>query len=206
LPVRAVLADLGKPMKVVVATFLALMMFAAPARAVGFKHVLVPGPDHEMFEVGIWYPSNAAPSPKPAGPFTQQVATDGVVEGKGLPLIVISHGGGGAYFAHYDTALALAQAGFVVAALTHPGDNNRDEAKFIEAPVNWPRDVSRLLDYMLAAWPEHDRVDPNRIASEQPSIAPIIVAAIRLRSAANRWPDDARLSDIEPRFICGALW
>jgi predicted dienelactone hydrolase len=67
----------------------------------------------------------------------------------------MSHGSGSAYFAHYDTALALAQAGFVVAALTHPGDNSRDESKFIEAPVNRPREVSRLLDYMLAAWPEH---------------------------------------------------
>jgi predicted dienelactone hydrolase len=153
------------PMKVVVAAFFALVSFAAPARAVGFQHLFVPGPDHEILEVGIWYPSNAAPSPQPAGPFTQEVATDGVVEGKGLPLIVISHGSGGAYFAHYDTALALAQAGFVVAALTHPGDNNRDESKFIEAPVRRPREVSRLVDYMLTDWPEHDRVDPNRIGA-----------------------------------------
>src|SRR5258708_34334517 len=57
----------------------------------------------------------------------------------------------------------LAQAGFVVAALTHPGDNNRDESKFVGAPVDRPREVNHMLDYMLTAWPEHDRIDPNRI-------------------------------------------
>jgi predicted dienelactone hydrolase len=151
------------PMKVIVAAFFTLMMFAAPALAVGFQHLLVAGLNLEILEVGIWYPSNVAPSPQPAGPFTQEVATDGALEGNRLPLIVISHGSRSAYLAHYDTALALAQAGFVVAALTHPGDNNRDESKFIEAPLNRPREISRLLDYMLAAWPEHDRVDANRI-------------------------------------------
>ena len=98
------------PMKVVVAAFFGLVSFAAPALAVGFQHLLVPGTDHELLEVGIWYPSNATPSPQPAGPFTQEVATDGAVEGKGLPLIVISHSSRSAYFTHYDTALALAQA------------------------------------------------------------------------------------------------
>ena len=149
-------------MKVVVAAFFTLMMFASPALAVGFQHLFIPSPDHETLEVGIWYPSNAAPSPQSAGPFIQEVAIDGAIEGNGLPLI-ISHGSGSAYFAHYDTALALAQAGFVVAALTHPGDNNRDESRFIEAPVKRPREVSRLLDYMLATWREHDRIDPKRI-------------------------------------------
>jgi predicted dienelactone hydrolase len=33
---------------------------------------------------------------------------------------VMSHGSGSAYFAHYDTALALAQAGFVVVAHDTP--------------------------------------------------------------------------------------
>src|ERR1700756_2723862 len=116
-------------MKIILAAFFALMMFAAPALAVGFQHLLIPGPNHEMLEVGIWYPSNAAPLLEAAGPFTQEVATDGAIEGVGLPLVVISHGSGSAYLAHYDTALALAQAGFIVAALTHPGDNSRDESR-----------------------------------------------------------------------------
>lgn len=150
-------------MKIVVVTFFALMMFMAPAFAVGFQQVFVPGPNNEAFEAGIWYPSNAAPMPQPAGPFTQTVATHGAVEGKGLPLIVMSHGSQSAYFAHYDTALALARAGFVVAALTHPGDNNRDMSRFISAPVDRPRQVSHLLDYMLTVWPGHDRIDPNHI-------------------------------------------
>jgi predicted dienelactone hydrolase len=46
------------------------------------------------------------------------------------PLVLISHGTGGSGASHYDTALALALAdeGFVVAALTHTGDNYMDRA------------------------------------------------------------------------------
>ena len=40
-----------------------------------------------------------------------------------LPLIVISHGQDGWFGGHHDTAEALADAGFVVAAINHPGDN-----------------------------------------------------------------------------------
>ena len=44
------------------------------------------------------------------------------VTGEKLPLIVMSHGRRGWFGGHHDTAAALADAGFVVAALNHPGD------------------------------------------------------------------------------------
>ena len=43
------------------------------------------------------------------------------VGGAGLPLVVMSHGNGGVFDGHLDTASALAEAGFVVAAPTHTG-------------------------------------------------------------------------------------
>jgi predicted dienelactone hydrolase len=42
--------------------------------------------------------------------------------------VVISHGNGGDDLTHIDTAMALANAGYVVAALTHTGDNPRDQS------------------------------------------------------------------------------
>jgi predicted dienelactone hydrolase len=85
------------------------------------------------------------------------------VAGRGLPLIVLSHGTGGAFFTHYDTALALAEAGYVVASVTHTGDNYRDHGQSILALANRPQHVTRVLDYMLGAWPEHERLDPERV-------------------------------------------
>src|SRR5262249_3308767 len=85
------------------------------------------------------------------------------IAGRGLPLVVMSHGTGGSFEGHYDTALALAEAGFVVAAVTHTGDNYRDQSGFARAPENRPRHIKALIDHMLASWPRRDRLDPRRI-------------------------------------------
>jgi predicted dienelactone hydrolase len=77
---------------------------------------------------------------------------------------VISHGNGGSFAGHHDTAMALAQAGFVVAALTHSGDNWRDQS---QATRIWerPRQLKVLTDYMLSSWPERGRLDPQRVGA-----------------------------------------
>jgi predicted dienelactone hydrolase len=141
---------------------IALLLFAAPAWAVGFQTVMVPDPGDQPLEVGIWYPSDAPASPQPLSLFTQNVAPGAPVAGKALPLIVMSHGSGGSFEGHYDTALALAHAGFVVAAVTHTGNNYRDDSRFSHVGDR-PRHVIRMLDYMLAAWPAHAQIDPARI-------------------------------------------
>ena len=79
-----------------------------------------------------------------------------------MPLIVVSHSTGGSFADHYDTALALAEAGFVVAAVTHTGDNYRDNSGFARIE-NRPRHIKALVDYMLASWPRRDLIDPARI-------------------------------------------
>ncbi len=92
-----------------------LVFFAAclPAWAddgiVGFVVTAVPNGTAAAIETALWYPAPGAP-----------------VRGRALPLIVISHGSGSSFTGHVDTALALAQAGFIVAAPTHTGDNTAD--------------------------------------------------------------------------------
>jgi predicted dienelactone hydrolase len=140
----------------------ALMLLSAPAGAVGFQRGMAPDPDDQPLEIGIWYPSAAPASPHGLGLFEQNVATDGAIAGEHLPLVIISHGTGGSFEGHYDTALALAEAGFVVVAATHTGDNYRDHSKFARLAER-PRHVARVLDYMLSTWPEHGRLDPARI-------------------------------------------
>src|SRR5262249_23264443 len=78
---------------------------------VGFQQVLVSDPEGQPLQVAIWYPSASPASLVPLGLFQQRVAVNGVVSGNRLPLILISHGTGGSLASHYDTALALTQAG-----------------------------------------------------------------------------------------------
>jgi predicted dienelactone hydrolase len=132
-----------------------LVLSAATASAdVGFQRVTVPDSDEKPREVGIWYPTDAAATPQPLGPYRQTVAVGGAVAGRQLPLVVILHGVQGSFANHYHTALALADAGFVVAAVTQG-----DDIRLVERP----RHVGRVLDYMLTDWPAHERLSPARI-------------------------------------------
>jgi predicted dienelactone hydrolase len=143
-----------------------LLLAAAPAaNAAGFQYGSAPDPDGQAIELGIWYPSDAAVSSQPLGLFTQQVAPYAPVAGQSLPLIVISHGTGGGASSHYDTAIALADAGFVVVALSHTGDNYKDQAYAFTRRnfTSRPLQVSRVIDYMLNDWSGHASIDPARI-------------------------------------------
>ncbi|MBV9552713.1 MAG: dienelactone hydrolase family protein [Alphaproteobacteria bacterium] len=145
--------------------FLIVLLSAAPADAAGFQYGSAPDGDGKPLELAIWYPSEGAVSTQAFGLFTQDVAFYGPVAGKQLPLIVISHGTGGSAASHYDTALALAEAGFVVVAPTHAGDNYKDQSTAF-TPHNFtdrPRQVSRVIDFMLKSWGGHANIDPGRI-------------------------------------------
>lgn len=146
---------------------LALLWLCAwrPASAAGFQRGVAADPDDKPLPLAIWYPSNATPRAERFGPLGQTVAIDGALSGGGLPLIVLSHGSGGSAFDSYDTAVALAEAGFVVAAVTHTGDNFKDHTRaFVRRNfVDRPRHVSRVIDFMLSAWPGHEAIDPSRI-------------------------------------------
>jgi predicted dienelactone hydrolase len=144
---------------------LLLIAAAQPAAAVGFQQASIADPTGRTIELAIWYPSEAPATPQPLDLWRQTVAPNGAVAGTALPLIVISHGTGGGASTHYDTALALAGSGFVVVALTHPGDNWRDRHDSFTSRglIERPRQVSAVVDYMLTRWPDRDRLDPARI-------------------------------------------
>src|SRR5262249_45355222 len=116
-------------------------------------------------KVRIWYQRPPPASLQPLGLFQQRVAPKGAPSGDRLPLVLISHGVSGSQASHYDTALALAQAGFVVAALTHTGDNSQDQSYVGNQRdlIDRPRQINRVLDFILGAWPEHSRLDPTRV-------------------------------------------
>jgi predicted dienelactone hydrolase len=146
---------------------LGLVAFIPVAEAVGFQQVSVPDAGDQPLLVGIWYPSTSPVLQRPLELYNQEIAPDGMVSGDRLPLIVMSHGTGESFPAHYDTAIALAAAGFVVAAVTHTGDNYRDRSyAFTQRNFGGrARHIREVIDYMLGGWPEHQRLDPKRIGA-----------------------------------------
>jgi len=136
----------------------------ANAATAGFTVVQVLDPKGPPIQVGIWYPADAPARRMPVGINDQTVATGAPLVGHHLPLIVMSHGNGGSFAGHADTAQALAEAGFVVAALTHTGDNYMDQSKATDM-ANRPRQLSVLIDYMLTASPMKAAIDPQRVGA-----------------------------------------
>jgi predicted dienelactone hydrolase len=147
---------------VIRAVFVLMLLASVTARAAGFHAGQAPDPGHPSIEIGIWYPSDAPVTDQRLELSQQAVAVDGPVAGGRHGLIVISHGTGGSYAGHYDTALALAAAGYVVVALTHTGDNWRDQSGVMNI-MDRPRQVSRVIDFMLSGWSGASSIDPARI-------------------------------------------
>jgi predicted dienelactone hydrolase len=147
---------------ILLAAMLSLAAFRANAADVGFAELRVANGGQKPLVVGIWYPTSAPAQVHPLGPYAQTVAPDGPVAGERLPLIVISHGNGGDYTNHFDTALALAKAGFVAVTVSHTGDTHDDQSRalFIRDRL---QHIRRLIDYMLTEWPDHARIDADRI-------------------------------------------
>ncbi|WP_309629431.1 dienelactone hydrolase [Brevundimonas sp.] len=112
--------------------------------SVEWSRLTVADGDQPSIEAGVWWP--AVPSSTPR------------------PLIVISHGNGGDFRSHRDTAEALAGAGFIVATLTHTGDNWRDQSRATDV-VDRARQLSVLIDYMLGQWDGRAGIDAARIGA-----------------------------------------
>jgi predicted dienelactone hydrolase len=136
----------------------------AHASTVGFESVSVRVAGDKPLAVTIWYPADAAERPTPLSLYRQSVAPGAAVTGHGHPLIVISHGTGGSNADHYDTARALAAAGFVVAAPTHTGDTQGDRSRSMRITER-PAQLSRVIDYMTRDWAGHDAVDAGKIGA-----------------------------------------
>ncbi len=137
-------------------------VLAAAPLAAGFERLQAADGADKPLEVSLWYPTEAVAQEVDLGPFRLNIAQGGAVAGQGLPLIVISHGNGGSSLGHHDTAIALAEAGFVVAAVTHTGDNHADQSR--EASMmERPRHISRVIDHLLTKWSGRHHIDAARI-------------------------------------------
>jgi predicted dienelactone hydrolase len=133
-----------------------------PARAVGAQQMLARDADHAQFPVLIFYPTTDKPRWKWLGTGAVKIAPNGAVDGERLPLVVLSHGTGGTPLSHIDTVLALAEAGYVVAAPIHSGDNLQDQSNV--GTATWlgdrARQLRRTAHFITGQWPGRTHVDP----------------------------------------------
>jgi predicted dienelactone hydrolase len=136
-------------------------------RPVGFQVVRVESPSGPI-AVAMWYPTAETPR---ATTFISghllSVAKDAPVDGAGLPVVVISHGNDGSALSHVDLAMDLANAGYVVAAPTHVGDNYADRSRQASPALFSERagQVRATVDYVLKSWPHRGAVDASRVGA-----------------------------------------
>jgi predicted dienelactone hydrolase len=139
---------------------------ATASQAAGLQFLTIPadasGP---AIQTAVWTPCSSPASDQHIGPYDLKARRSCPTSGARLPMIVISHGHGGTYLGHHDLAETLADAGFVVAAINHPGDTHSDMSRADEIGefIERPTDIKRLIDYMLSVWPDAAKLDSHAI-------------------------------------------
>jgi predicted dienelactone hydrolase len=143
-----------------------LFLTAAVAQAAGLRFIEAPaGPDGPALKGAMWSPCPAAPGEIDLGDVTLPGVKHCPIAGHKLPLVVISHGRGGSFVGHHDIAETLADAGFVAAAINHPGDTASDMSRSddLSVLIERPSDIKQLIDFMIGASPAAPNIDPDRI-------------------------------------------
>lgn len=150
------------------AASLALLAWAAPASAqyAGLRTLVVPGTD--PVTVALYYPTPAVARTQTMGTWRPVVTPGAPVAAAPLKgLILISHGTGGHELGHHNLATRLAADGYLVAAPRHPGDNWEDRSMVTSGRYfsERPRQVSRVLDALLASPEWGPRIPAGRIGA-----------------------------------------
>lgn len=151
-----------------------LLCLTTPALAaespVGFKTATLPDAlNKRPLELVVWYPATTTATPEIIADnpvFIGALAVPDAPPASGEhPLVVLSHGYGGNWGKQVWLASALAQQGYIVAAVNHPGTTSKDRSPVAAAQL-WqrPADVSRAIDAVLAQPKQFGAVTRSRIA------------------------------------------
>jgi predicted dienelactone hydrolase len=184
-----------------ISLILSSLLLAAQAMAsqAGWRQITIPGtaPNEAPTVVALYYPTEAPARTVPMGPFSVRAAIQAPPEATFKGLIVLSHGNSGTELGHGSLAEALAQGGYLVAALRHPGDNWQDRSLLQASSARYftdrPQHVSRVIDALLRdpAWSERITKDAQgpRIGAVGHSAGGYTVLAL-----AGGQPDLSRIS------------
>ena len=143
------------------------MCFAAmQAQSAGVRFFdILPDTKSRPLTGAVWHPCSAPGQETTVRNRVIQGTRDCLLIGDKLPLVVISHGRAGWFGGHHATAAALADAGFIVAAIDHPGDNSEDQSRVdhLSVLIERPANIKRLVDFLLESWESAARIDRDRI-------------------------------------------
>jgi len=176
-----------------------------PSRTVGVDIVSATAEGARPVTTVIYYPADGEAKLTWLGLTPAILARGAPVAAGQHPLIVISHGTSGSPTGHLDTAVALAEHGFIVAALVHNGDNYQDQTSV--GAANWiddrAREVVRVTDYLLGAWGHRSSIDANRIG-----LFGFSAGATTALANVGAAPDFALVPEAcqaQPEFVCQLL-
>ncbi|UFZ03005.1 dienelactone hydrolase [Bradyrhizobium ontarionense] len=147
-------------------SLLAICLTATLAQAAGVRSIDIPADaDGPAIHGLVWYPCAEKPAEIPVGVFILTGVKDCPLAGAHLPLVAASHGRGGSLLGSHDTAETLADHGFMVAAINHPGDTAQDLSRSgdLSVFVERPTDIKRLIDFMVGPSPFAAHIDHDRI-------------------------------------------
>jgi predicted dienelactone hydrolase len=143
-----------------------LCLIATLAQAAGLRAIDIAADAGGPALAGaVWYPCSQPAGEASLGEFTLLGVKDCPLPDRKLPLVVVSHGRTGNFVGNHDTAEVLADAGFIVAAVNHPGDTGSDLSRTddLSIYVQRPNDIKRLVDFMLGAPAFASHIDRERI-------------------------------------------
>jgi predicted dienelactone hydrolase len=143
-----------------------LCLTATLAQGAGLRTLDIPAnADGPAIKGATWYPCSQPPGEVDLDKFRLPAVKDCPLPDKKLPLIVVSHGRTGNFAGHHDTAEVLADAGFIVVAIDHPGDTTFDlsRTETLSIYVERPNHIRRLIDFVIGDPTVASSIDRERI-------------------------------------------
>lgn len=188
-------------MKAMLAALACLLCVQNATAGVGYQTLVLQDDASRPLQVALWYPAaDGVPlrlqgdSPLFVG---LPVAADVPPQPGRYPLVLLSHGFGGNRDNQGWLAHALATHGYVVAAATHPGTST-DSVFNAQSAALWqrPRDLSRLLDAVLASPRWAPLLDGKRVAAIGHSLGGwTVMMSAGARFDPAQFDDDCRQHD-----------
>ncbi len=134
---------------------------------VGFSRLSTADPMGGQMLYSLWYPTEVSDGVVSVGPFEFPGTRDAEPAVGPMGLVIVSHGSGGSDLVHWDTAVALAKAGYIAAAPLHPRNNFLDDIGDDQRIVldGRPRQLSAVIDALLAQEAWSSRIDSKKIAA-----------------------------------------
>ena len=152
--------------------FVSLLSFCTSAIAsdVGFTHFTLTDDPIRPLNTAIWYPTQDESNTSligdnPAFIGTRVIKNAKIQSGK-FPVVLISHGYRGNWRNQNWLATELAHLGYIVASVNHPGTTSFDQSP--KQAAKWwerPRDITRILDYLLSEVLWKQSVNANNITA-----------------------------------------